>query len=39
MRQYPGHLTFMSVDHWRDYKIPIEIGDDIPACRQTTSEQ
>jgi len=39
MRQSPGDLTFMSIYHWRDYKTPIKIGDEVPAFPQTTCEQ
>jgi hypothetical protein len=39
MRQSPGDLMFMSVYHWRDYKTPIKIDDEVPAFPQTTCEQ
>ena len=39
MRQSPGYALFISIYHWRDYKIAIKIGDENPAFPQTTSEQ
>lgn len=39
MRQSRGYALFISIYHWRDYKIPIKIGDEIPAFPQTTCEQ
>jgi hypothetical protein len=39
MRRSPGYLLFVSIYHWRDYKIPIKMGDQVLAFPQTTSEQ
>ena len=39
MRQSRGYALFISIYHWRDYKIAIKIGDENPAFPQTTSEQ
>ena len=38
MCQSPGYALFISIYHWRYHKIPIKIGDEIPAFPQTTCE-